>query len=75
MASNKEEPMRILLFLIAVLAFLSGMGILASAKSAVHEIEGFILFLLAAICLSGDGIIEAVLRLRAEVVAQNVSKS
>jgi hypothetical protein len=66
---------RILLFLIAVVAFLSGFGVLASAKSAVHEIEGFILFLLAGVCLSGAGIIEAVHRLRAEVKAQVAGNS
>ena len=58
--------MRILLFVLAVLAFLSGAGVLVSAKSAVHEIEAFILFLVAAVCLSGAGVIEAVNRLRSE---------
>lgn len=44
--------MRILLFLLAVLTFLAGAGILAAAKSAIHEIEAFILFLISAVFIS-----------------------
>ena len=61
--------MKYLLFISAVLSFLAGIAILAGAKSAVHEIEGFILFLLSAVCMSGAGIIEAVNRLRTEVLS------
>ena len=52
--------MRILLFVLAILAFLLGVGILAIAKSAIHEIQAFILFLIGAVFLSGAGIVEAV---------------
>jgi len=52
--------MKILLFILAILAFLSGAGILASAKSAIHEIEAFILFLISAVFISGAGVVEAV---------------
>jgi len=61
--------MKYLLFISAILGFLAGIAILAGAKSAVHEIEGFILFLLSAVCMSGAGIIEAVNRLRTEVLS------
>lgn len=67
--------MRVLLFIAAVLAFLAGVGILVSAKSAVHEIEGFILFLIAAVCLSGAGIIEAVVLMRNEAAARAASQA
>lgn len=67
--------MRVLLFVAAVLAFLAGVGILVSAKSAVHEIEGFILFLIAAVCLSGAGVIEAVVLMRKEASARGPSQA
>lgn len=52
--------MRIMLFILAILAFLAGFGILASAKSAVHEIEAFVLFATAAVLFGSAGIIEAI---------------
>lgn len=59
--------MRILLFLLAILAFLAGAGILAGAKSAIHEIEALILFLIGAVFISGAGVVEAVNQLRKEM--------
>jgi hypothetical protein len=59
--------MRILLFLLGNLAFLVGAGILAGAKSAIHEIEAFILFLIGAVFISGAGVVEAVNLLRKEI--------
>jgi len=56
--------MRILLFLLALLAFLLGVIILASAKSAIHEIEAFILFLIGAVFISGAAILESMNLLR-----------
>ncbi len=61
--------MRILLFVTAVLTLLFGLGVFASAKSAIHEIEAFVLFLISAVCMSGAGIVEAVNRLREEFKA------
>ena len=52
--------MRVLLFILAIVAFLVGVGILSSAKSAIHEIEAFILFLIGAVLISGVAIVEAV---------------
>lgn len=66
--------MRVLLAVLAVLAVLSGLGVLTGAKSAVHEIEGFILFLIGAVCLTGAGIIESVSRLRKDVLTQNTHR-
>ena len=59
--------MKVFLFILAVLAALAGAGTLVSAKSAIHEIEAFILFLVGAVCLSGAAIVEAVSSLRVEV--------
>lgn len=52
--------MRFFLFLLSVLAFLAGVTILAQAKSAIHEIESGILFLIFAVFLSGAAIVDAV---------------
>jgi 4-hydroxybenzoate polyprenyltransferase len=58
--------MRVLLFLLAILALLAGAGILTGAQSAIHEIEAFILFLISAVFMSGAGVVEAVNLLRKE---------
>ena len=52
--------MRIFLFILCVLSFLAGFMILAGAKSAIHEIEGFLLFLISAVFLVGAAIIDAI---------------
>lgn len=67
--------MRVFLFIISVFWFLCGVGVFLGAKSAVHEIEGCILILISVVCMSGAGIIEAVNRLRVDVLAQQSSRS
>lgn len=52
--------MRVILFILAIVAFLVGAVILAGAESAIHEIEGFVLFLVSAVFISGAAIVEAV---------------
>jgi hypothetical protein len=52
--------MRIFLFILCLLAFLAGVGILAGAQSAIHEIEAFILFLISAVLLVGASVVEAI---------------
>jgi hypothetical protein len=52
--------MRILLFVLGLVAFLCGASVMAVAQSAVHEIEAFILFLIGAVFVSGAAIVEAV---------------
>ena len=59
--------MRFLLFVLAVLAFLAGGGILAGARSAIHEIEAFVLFLIGAVFISGAGIVDAINALRKDM--------
>jgi hypothetical protein len=38
--------MRFILFIFAVIAFIIGIGFFGAAKSAIHEIEGMIVFLI-----------------------------
>lgn len=55
-----RTSMRILLFVLGLVAFLYGASVMAIAQSAVHEIEAFILFLIGAVFVSGAAIVEAV---------------
>ena len=52
--------MKFLLLILAILSFLAGLIILGSAKSAIHEIEGFVLFIVSSVLLSGFAIVGAV---------------
>lgn len=52
--------MSIVLFVLCVLAFLAGAGILAAAQSAIHEIEAFLLFLISAVLLMGASVVDAI---------------
>ena len=54
--------MFIVLFLLLLCGFaaLAGASILIEAKSAIHEIEAFILFLISAVLLTGASIVEAI---------------
>lgn len=62
--------MRILLFIFAVLSLLSGVATFGVATSAIHEIEAYMQLLIAAVCLAGAGVIEAVNQLRKDVLSQ-----
>ncbi|MDB5336148.1 MAG: hypothetical protein JWN70_1767 [Planctomycetaceae bacterium] len=46
---------------------LFGMLILSAAKSAIHEIEAFIVFLIAAVLLSGAAIVDAIINARTQL--------
>jgi hypothetical protein len=63
--------MRILLFVLAVIAFLYGAGAAIGAKSALQEIVAGASFVVFAVTLSGAGIIEAIDTLRREVAKSN----
>lgn len=52
--------MRIFLFILSFFAFIAGFGILVAAKSAIHEIEAFMLFLVSSVLLIGAAIVEAI---------------
>ena len=59
--------MRMILFVLAIFAFIGGAAILTTANSAAHEIEGLILFIIFAIFLSAAGIVEAINLLKKEM--------
>jgi quinol-cytochrome oxidoreductase complex cytochrome b subunit len=61
---NSYTRMRVFLFILCVLSFLAGVMTLAGAKSAIHEIEAFLLFLIGAVFLVGAAIVEAIHRQR-----------
>lgn len=52
--------MKTILLFLAVFAFLSGFGILGFAKSAIHEIEAFVLYIVSAVLFSGSAIVGAI---------------
>ncbi len=64
---TKDLKMRIMLFLLTILSFIFGAVIFTGAKSAIHEIEAFVLFLISAVFFSGAGIVEAVNQLRKQI--------
>jgi hypothetical protein len=64
--------MRILLYLAAAVPFLFAVVLALIANSAIQQIQAYILFLIAAVCLSGAGVVEAVNALRKDVLAQQV---
>ena len=51
--------MRVFLFLLSVLSFLVGCLVFFSAQSAIHEIEGGVLLLIAATLFSGAAVVES----------------
>ena len=52
--------MKYVLIVFGALMIFSGFGILSSAKSAIHEIEAFIMFLIASVLISSASIIVAI---------------
>jgi hypothetical protein len=64
--------MSIVLLLFSVLAFLAGLLIFASAKSAIHEIEASQLFLISAVLFTGALIGEAIRKLLKQQMHTNV---
>jgi uncharacterized membrane protein HdeD (DUF308 family) len=60
--------MKWFLVVVGVLAILFGLAVFANARSAVHEIEAMIAFVVFAVCFSGAGVISAVESLRPKPV-------
>jgi hypothetical protein len=52
--------MRITLFILAIFSLLVGFAVLGSAKGAIHEIQAFVLFVIASILFSSAAIIGAI---------------
>jgi len=61
--------MKVVLFVLSVLAFLAGFGILQGSKSAIHEIEAFVLYIVSAVLFSGAAIVGAINRVAEKVDA------
>jgi len=55
---------KVFLAILAMLALLAAVGVFGSAKSAVHEIEAFILGLIFVTAMGTAGIIESIDKLR-----------
>lgn len=51
--------MRVFLFLVSVFSFLVGLGIIVTTEGAIHEIEGFLFFVISAVLLSGAAVVES----------------
>lgn len=56
--------MSAVLFIFSALAFFAGATIFAAAKSAIHEIEAFQLFIISAVLFAGALVVEAINKLR-----------
>jgi hypothetical protein len=65
--------MRIFLFILCFLSFMSGAGYMSSGTSAIHQILAGVFLLMAAVLLCGAGIIEAINQ-NAKAAAQDNSK-
>lgn len=61
--------MKVVLFVLSVLAFLAGFGILQGSNSAIHEIEAFVLYIVSAVLFSGAAIVGAINRVAERVDA------
>ena len=67
--------MRVIMFVLAVLAFVVGFVILAGAKGAVHEIEAFVLYLIAAVLFSGAAVVDAIINLPKRMTQYQTAKA
>lgn len=61
--------MRIVLFVLAIIAFFIGGSLLSQAQGAIHEIEALILFLIGAVFTSAAAVVEAINLLRKETAS------
>jgi hypothetical protein len=64
--------MHIVLFVLSGLALLCGFGTTASAQGAIHQVYAGVFYVIAAVLLSGAAVVEAVNRLRRELVVSRV---
>lgn len=66
--------MKISLLILSIIAFVMGFGIFSQARSAVHEIEAFVLFAVSAILFSGYAIVSAINLLSNKIEKSSSSK-
>ena len=62
--------MKLLLFIGSILSGVIGGLILMNAESAIHEIEAFMLFLISVVQFVGVAVIEAIDRVRNELMEE-----
>jgi hypothetical protein len=62
--------MRFILFILAVITFIFGIFFFGAAKSAIHEIEGMIVFLISAVFFTGSCICSYAAEIRKEIKLQ-----
>lgn len=55
--------MRIVLLIVGILVLFFGFAIMSGAKSAIHEIEAFILFLISVVLITSSEIIASINKL------------
>lgn len=67
LTSLKVKQVRIVLFILSVVALFFGFVFLSAASTAVGEIQAFILFVVAAVLLSGASIIDSLITLRKDL--------
>jgi hypothetical protein len=67
--------MKLFLFFLAVVSALMGVLHLVVAKSAIHEIAAYVLFLTSCVGFAGAGVIEAIHQLRTDVVSGGTSRT
>jgi hypothetical protein len=67
--------MRVVLTVLCILTFLGGCSILTGAKSAIHEIEAFMVFLISAVFLVGAALLDAISDARKKFAAMIDSSS
>lgn len=67
--------MRVVLFLLAIVVVLFALVVLSAASGALHEIEAFILFLIAAVLLIGAAIVDALLQIRKDLLRKDLQTS
>jgi 4-hydroxybenzoate polyprenyltransferase len=63
-----------LFFMLSVIAGLIGLVVLAGSKSAVHEIEALVLFLIAAVWFVGASVVAAIQDLKAAAANVNADR-
>jgi UDP-N-acetylglucosamine enolpyruvyl transferase len=59
--------MRVILFVLSLIAFLVGMTCFAGAHTVIQELEGGIFLIISAVLLAGAGIVDAIKHLQKEI--------
>lgn len=62
--------MRVLLFILAILAFLAGFSMVFASKSAMQETVGMLVILAGAVFLTGAGIVDAILQMQKKIIEE-----